>query len=69
MKHHKPKTYQYRFKRGFFLFPKWETLKMESDEVARNQADILLERDATFKRFQFRKLVLQKLIDGKWVNI
>ncbi len=69
MKHKKIKLYHYRFKRGFFLFPKWEELREPNDAVAKGRALDQLDFDNAFARFQYHKLKLQKLIDGKWIEI
>lgn len=67
MKRHKPKQYQYRMKRGFLLWPKWEEFKTINDCVALEWVSRYIEQNPN--PFRYRKVKVQKLVDGKWVNI
>lgn len=68
MKRYKPKQYQYRMKRGFFLFPRWYEFVANGDGSAEEIARFKLNWDTGIPP-RYRKLKLQKLVDGKWVKV
>lgn len=69
MKRKMPKLYQYRLKRGFFLFPRWCDFKSFGDSNAIHDANQMLDFDNSFFRLQYSKLKLQRLVKGEWVEV